>query len=124
MAKIKDIGNHPCDCESVKNELDEMKSRLDECKEEKHNQCKEEKAKAFLLISKLEKKLIAFQILAAIAITLMGVELSQKIYDHFTQATEMLEKIQNPIGEKENGSKTESNDFDSIQPEGFRSESK
>lgn len=119
MATTKDFGNDPCDCESVKNELNEMKSRLDECKEGKHNECKEEKAKAFITISKLEKKITAFQIIAAIAITVIGKELADKIYDHFTQATEIVEKIQNPIGDKENGSNTESNNFDSILPDGF-----
>lgn len=119
MATTKDFGNDPCDCESVKNELYEMKSRLDECKEGKHNECKEEKAKAFATISKLEKKLIAFQIIAAIAITVIGKEMADKIYDHFTQATEIVDKIQNPIGEKESGSNTESNNPDSILPVGF-----
>lgn len=120
MATTKDFGNDPCDCESVKNELYEMKARLEECKDAKHNECKEEKAKAFATISKLEKKIIAFQIIAAIAITLIGKEMADKIYDHFTQATEIVDRIKPPIGEKESGSNEVADDAGNLLPDDFR----
>lgn len=119
MSGFKTNRDDLCDCESVKDELNEMKARLEECKESKHNECKEERAKAHLVISKLEKKLVAFQILAAVGITIIGKEMAEKIYDQFTQATNITERIQNPIGEKESGSNEVADDAVDILPDGF-----
>jgi dynactin complex subunit len=121
---IKENLDNLCDCESVKEELNEMKARLEECKEAKHNECKEERAKAVATISSLENKLTLFKIIAAVAVTVIGKEMAEKIYDRFIQATNIVEQVQNPIGEKESGSNEVADDAVDILPDGFQGSGK
>jgi hypothetical protein len=84
MEKIKE----ECNCQEIKN-------KLEECKERKHKDCEEFSKEQSKKIVLLEKKIMTMTIVGVIAITLIGKELTDKIINAFST----VETIQQRIGD-------------------------
>ncbi|MEY4542874.1 MAG: hypothetical protein RL411_951 [Bacteroidota bacterium] len=87
------MANHhePCECE-------ELKQQLADCKDAKHKDCKEKTEQQSVKIAALEKKIMTLTIVGAVAVTVIGKEMVDKIIDAFNNVTEVQEKISNPLG--------------------------
>ena len=115
MANTKEFGYVPCDCDALHNELQRMKEGLESCKEQKHEDCKKQKEEANAKIATLQKKLVMMQIAAAVAITVIGKEMVDKITEQFAAVQEVqkttLETFDSPkTSEIEGGGEQESSD--------------
>lgn len=80
---------------------------LADCRKHGLKTCEEENEEKTAKIVELEKKIFRFAILAAVAVTLIGKELMNKIMDSFSQAESVIEKIEVPSGGKEGDTNVE-----------------
>lgn len=75
------MANHhePCECE--------------ELKKQQQNECKEKTQQQALKIQQLEKKLMTLTIVGAVAVTVIGKEMVDKIINAFSNVQEVQQKI-------------------------------
>jgi hypothetical protein len=81
----------------------ECQKQLAQCKEAKCKQCEEDKKGAFVLINKLEKKVLALTIVVVIAITLIGKELADEIVNSLSAFESVQEKANSVLETEEKG---------------------
>jgi hypothetical protein len=103
MPISKDFGNDPCGCESFQNEIQYLKEKLEDCKNQKHEDCKKQKEEANAKIAILQKKLVMVQIAAAVAITVIGKEMVDKITESFSSVKEVQNIMLDGASEKRSG---------------------
>lgn len=99
--------NHePCGCE-------ELKQQLADCKDAKQKDCKEKTEQQSVKIAALEKKIMTLTIVGAVAVTVIGKEMVDKIMGAFNDVQKVQEKIiKNPIGDVNADVKTTDNSSD------------
>lgn len=87
------MANHhePCECE-------ELKQQLADCKDAKHKDCKEKTEQQSVKIAALEKKIMTLTIVGAVAVTVIGKEMVDKIVDAFNNVQQVQDKLTNPLG--------------------------
>jgi hypothetical protein len=91
-----------CDCV-------EYEKQLSECKDSKRKECEEKSKEQSAKIAALEKKIMTLTIVGAVAVTVIGKEMTDKIIDSFKNVQEVQQKITNPIGEIDTNDKNTDN---------------
>lgn len=104
----------PCDCL-------EYQKQLSECKERKHKDCEEKTKEQSSRISILEKKIMTLTIVGAVAVTVIGKEMVDKIINKFTEVQQVQDKLVGNITKKENNTNESSTDSSSNGGDPFRS---
>ena len=99
--------NHePCGCE-------ELKQQLADCKDAKQKDCKEKTEQQSVKIAALEKKIMTLTIVGAVAVTVIGKEMVEKIIGAFNDVQKVQEKItKNSIGDNNTNDETTDNSSD------------
>jgi cell division protein FtsL len=98
------MANHhePCECE-------ELKQQLADCKDAKHKDCKEKTEQQSVKIAALEKKIMTLTIVGAVAVTVIGKEMADKVIDAFGTVEQVQEKISSPLGANNTNDKVTDN---------------
>lgn len=78
--------HEPCECE-------ELKQQLADCKDAKHKDCKEKTEQQSVKIAALEKKIMTLTIVGAVAVTVIGKEMVDKIISAFDNVQQVQEKL-------------------------------
>jgi hypothetical protein len=104
----------PCDCL-------EYQKQLSECKERKNKDCEEKTKEQSSRISILEKKIMTLTIVGAVAVTVIGKEMVDKIINKFNDVQQVQDKLTGSISKKENNTDDKVTDSSSNGGDPFRS---
>lgn len=104
----------PCDCL-------EYQKQLTECKERKHKDCEEKTKEQSTRISILEKKIMTLTIVGAVAVTVIGKEMVDKILVKFNDVQQVQDKLTGNLEKKENNTDVTTTDSSSNGGDPFRS---